>query len=220
MAFLNTIVEFEGPVIDVQPRYWAAHRAAADAGRFTGPDPDEFWRLVKTDAPPGKFIPAARPAQLAEYLRIREEKFHSSELMALDQPQNNAAVSLKVLKQMGGCHMITAGRNREGINAVLNRDELWLQFDKKVLLPVDRDRRVEAIKELVGSYRQTVAVVSSVPVAYAAGEAGCLTIGVTSGPAYPKQLRQVGVDVFFDSLDALTDALGTRHPDLERLGLV
>lgn len=220
MGFLNVIVELEGPVLDIRPRYWAAHRAAADAGRFTGPAPDEFWRLVKTGAQPGQFIPAARPAQVAEYQRLQEAGFHSNELINLDEPQPKAVVSLKVLKQMGACHLISSGRNREGINAVLNRHELWLYFDKKVLLPADSDRRVTAIRELVGENRQTLAIVSSVPVAFAASEAGCLMIGVTSGPAYPKQLRQVGVDVCFDSLDALTDALGTHHPDLQRLGLI
>jgi hypothetical protein len=32
-------------------------------------------------------------------------------------------------------------------------------------------------------------------------------------------LRQVGVDVFYADLDALTDAITKRDPDLERIGI-
>jgi len=55
--------------------------------------------------------------------------------------------------------------------------------------------------------------------AYAAGEAGCRTVGLKNGPAVPKLLRQVGVDVLFESLDELTDALSSHHPDLQRIGV-
>ena len=48
MAFLNTIIEFEGPIVNVEPRYWAAHQAAVAAVGFQGPLREEFWRLWRT----------------------------------------------------------------------------------------------------------------------------------------------------------------------------
>ena len=72
---------------------------------------------------------------------------------------------------------------------------------------------------MVGSHGLTLAVVGTVPMAYAAGEAGCRVVGMKNGPAVPKLLRQVGVDVFFESLDELTDALISHHPDLQRIGV-
>jgi hypothetical protein len=77
---------------------------------------------------------------------------------------------------------------------------------------------MDAIKELMGA-RRTLAIVGTVPMAYAAGEAGCLTVGVRNGPTFPKLLQQVGVDVFYDDLDQLVDAITQRDEPLQRIGL-
>jgi len=219
MAFLNTIIEFEGPVVDVEPRYWAAHQAAIQAIGFQGPPQAEFWRLWRTAATDGQFVRFGRPQKIAEYTRVRAEKIESTELMALDQAGLKVAENLRLLKQMGSSHLVSLSRNRDGLNATLDRLDLWMHFDSKQCLPEDRDRRVEALRKLAGGHRVTLAVVGSVPMAYAAGEAGCRTVGLKNGPAVPKLLRQVGVDVLFESLDELTDALSSHHPDLQRIGV-
>ena len=77
-----------------------------------------------------------------------------------------------------------------------------------------------ALRDLAGSHRRTLAIAGTVPFAYAAGRAGCAVVGLKTGPAVPRLLRQVGVDLFFDSLDELTDALGARRLDLHRIGLL
>jgi phosphoglycolate phosphatase-like HAD superfamily hydrolase len=219
MAFLNTIVEFEGPVVDVEARYWAAHQAAIRAVGFQGPPQAEFWRLWRTGATDGQFVRFGRAQKIADYARIRAETIDSSDLMALDQAGPKVAENLRLLKQMGSCHLVSLSRNRDGLNATLDRLDLWIHFENKQCLPEDRDRRVEALRRLAGGHRVTLAVVGTVPMAYAAGEAGCRTVGLKSGPAVPKLLRQVGVDVFFESLDELTDALSSHHPDLQRIGV-
>ncbi len=220
MAFLNTIIEWEGPIIDVRPRYWAAHGAAVKAAGFQGPSPDEFWRLYRTGAPDGRMVPQGRPHHVATYTRVRDERINSTELMALDELQPRVVENLKVLKAMGTCHMVSLCQNREGINATLNRLDVWLYFEQKRALPQDSDRRVAAIRELMGGAGQTLAVAGTVPFAFAANEAGCRVVGITAGPTFPKFLRQVGVDVFYDSLDQLTDALARRAPELQRIGIV
>jgi len=219
MSFINTIVEYEGVVVEVRPRYWAAHKAALAALGLAGPHEEEFWRLWRTGAAHGTFI-HGRPHLVAEYLRVRDQHMDNTDLMALDQPQPGAGVNLRLLKQMGSCHLVTLCRNRDGINATLDRLDLWMHFDSKQVLPDDRDRRIEALRQLVGGHHSTLAIAGTVPFAYVAGEAGCRVVGMKNGPAVPKRLRQVGVDVFFDSLDELTDALAKRHPDLQRIGLV
>ena len=55
--------------------------------------------------------------------------------------------------------------------------------------------------------------------AYAAGEAGCLVVGVRCGQAFPRALQQVGVDLVYDHLGELTEALSRRDPQLQRIGL-
>lgn len=219
MGFLNTIVEYEGPVIDVQPRYWAAHKAAIGAVGFDGPPQSEFWRLWRTGADDGKLVRYGKPPRVAEYARLRNERIDGTELMSLDEGQPGAALSFRLLKQMGSCHLASLCRNRDGINATLDRLDLWIHFNQRQSLPEDRDRRVAALQELVGGHRCTLAIVGTVPFAYAAGLAGCCLVALKKGPAVPKLLRQVGVDVFFDSLDELTDAVTRRHPDLQRIGL-
>jgi len=219
LSFLNTIVEFEGPVVDVRPRYWSAHKSAVTAINFEGPPPDEFWRLVRTGATDGMMVRYGKSHHIAEYTRLRDEARDGTELMKLDEAQPKAADNLRVLKGMGVCHLVTHCQNREGINATLNRLDLWMYFDQKRVLPADRDRRVQALREVIGGHRVTLAVVGTVPMAYAAGEAGCRVVGVRTGLAVPKLLQQVGVDVFYDSLDDLTDALASRDPDLQRIGI-
>lgn len=219
MAFLNIIIEYEGPVVDVEPRYWAAHQAAIQAVGFHGPPRSEFWRLWRTGATDSQFVRFGRPEKVADYARIRAETIDSTDLMALDQSGPKVAENLRLLKQMGSCQLVSLSRNREGLNAALDRLDLWMHFESKQCLPEDRDRRVEALHKLAGGMRVTLAVVGTVPMAYAAGEAGCRTVGLKNGPAAPRLLRQVGVDVFFESLDELTDALTTRHPDLQRIGI-
>lgn len=220
MSFLNTIVEWEGPVIDVRPRYWAAHRAAVQAVRFQGPTEDEFWRLYRTGSPDGMLVPGAKPAQVMEYRRLRDEQINSTELMALDELQPAVVTNLKVLKNMGAVHLVSLCQNREGINATLNRLDVWLYFEQKRPLPQDSDRRVTAIRELMGGTQRALAVAGTVPFAFAANEAGCRVVGIKSGPTFPKFLRQVGVDVFYNDLDELTDALARRDPELQRIGIV
>ncbi|GMV96496.1 MAG: hypothetical protein AMXMBFR83_08620 [Phycisphaerae bacterium] len=219
MSFLNTIVEWEGPVIDVRPRHEAAHRAALSAVNHRGPVGDEFWRLVRIGAPDGLRVPHARAAALADYARVRDERLDSTELMALDELQPRAVESLKVLKNLGACHLVSLCRNREGINATLNRLDVWMYFEQKRPLPAESDARVEAIKGLMAASARNLAVAGSVPFAFAAGEAGCRVVGVRSGTAFPRQFRQVGVDVFYESLDELTDALARHDPELQRIGL-
>jgi len=219
MAFLNIIIEYEGPVVDVEPRYWAAHQAAIQAVGFHGPPRSEFWRLWRTGATDSQFVRFGRPEKVADYARIRAETIDSTDLMALDQSGPKVAENLRLLKQTGSCQLVSLSRNREGLNAALDRLDLWMHFESKQCLPEDRDRRVEALHKLAGGMRVTLAVVGTVPMAYAAGEAGCRTVGLKNGPAVPRLLRQVGVDVFFESLDELTDALTTRHPDLQRIGI-
>lgn len=220
MPFLNTIVEYEGVVIDVRARHWAAHRAGLEAVGLAGPAEDEFWRLVRLGSPDSAFLKPARPHHVAEYVRVRDGLIHSTGLMALDTAQPGASENLRVLKQLGACHLATLCDNRAGINATLDRLDLWIHFDRKTALPRDSDRRVEAIREMMGEHVCTLAVAGSVPFAYAAGQAGARVVGMKTGTAFPKHLRQVGVDACFDSLDALTDALTRRDPELTRIGLI
>lgn len=219
MGFLTTIVEYDGVLVNLRPRYWAAHQAAIAAVGFRGPTPDEVWRLVRTGASDGQFVPYAKTPKVLEYAAIRNERLTSPELIALDEGWPDLAINLKVLKDMGACHVASLCPNRDALNAALNRLDVWMYFDKKQMLPTDSDRRVQTLTEMAGGTR-TMAVAGTIPFAYAANEAGCRVVGMKTGLAFPKQFRQVGVDVCFDSLDDLTDALARHDPELQRIGVV
>lgn len=219
MAFLNTVVEYEGVLVDVRPRYWAAHQQGLAAVGLNGPDPEEFWRLIRTGASDGLLVPMARTTQMLEYAKVRDQARNDAELFNLDEAHENLEPSLRVLKAMGACHLASLSPNRDALNAALNRLNLWMYFDRKAVLPVDRERRVKAIAEMAGGGR-SLAVAGSVPFAYSANEAGCRVVGLTTGVAFPKQMRQVGVDLFYESLDELTDALSRHDPQLQRIGVI
>ena len=219
MAAFNILMEFEGPVVDLRPRYWAAHQQVLEGLGFSGPPEEEFWRLVRTGAADGAFVRFGKERHGVEYGEKRAALLDDSSLMALDELQPGAEQSLPALKKMGSQHLVTLCRNRDGINASLDRLNIWMHFDKKQVLPADRDRRVDALKELRGEYTNTLAIVGTVPMAHVAGEAGCRVIGIANGPTFPNRLRQAGVDAVYDDLDALTDALSTRDNQLQRLGL-
>lgn len=219
MGFLTTIVEYEGALANVRPRYWAAHQAALKAVNFRGPGEDEFWRLVRTQASDGLMVPHAKTPVVFEYTRVRNEQLAGSELIALDEAWPDAVLNLPVLKNLGVCHLVSLCPNREALNAALDRMAVWMYFEKKQVLPTDSDRRVEALHEMAGGVR-TLAVAGTIPFAYAANEAGCRVVGMRTGLAFPKQFQQVGVDVCFDSLDELTDALARHDPALQRIGVV
>lgn len=205
--------------MDIRARTWAAHREAMTAVGFEGPAADEFWRLTRTGAPLAQIVRFGKDRHVQEYTRIRNERMEAADLMALDELQPGAALNLPVLKKLGNAHLVTLSRNRDAINATLDRLNVWMHFDRKQVLPVDQDRRVQTLRELAGEYAVTLAIVGTVPMAYAAGEAGCRLIGLSNGPVVPKLLRQVGVDLVYPDLDALTDALSKRDPDLERIGV-
>ena len=101
MAFLNTIIEFEGPVVEVRARWWAAHQEAIAATGFQGPSAEEFWRLVRTGATDAAIIRFGKHRHAEDYARIRDERRDSLDLMALDELQPDAAVNLRVLQQLG-----------------------------------------------------------------------------------------------------------------------
>jgi phosphoglycolate phosphatase-like HAD superfamily hydrolase len=219
LGFLTTIVEYEGALVNVRPRYWAAHSQAVAAVGFRGPTEEEFWRLLRAGASDGQMVPYAKTPKVLEYITLRSEALNSSELIALDESWPNAGLNLKVIKDMGTCHLVSLCPNRDALNAALNRLDLWMYFDKKQMLPADSDRRVGALQEMTAGTR-TLAIAGTIPFAYAANEAGCRVVGMKTGLAFPKQFRQVGVDVCFDSLDELTDALARHDPELQRLGVI
>jgi phosphoglycolate phosphatase-like HAD superfamily hydrolase len=219
MSHLNTIIELEGPVVDVRPRFWAAHQAAIAPLKLQGPPEEEFWRLVRLKSDDSAMVPRGKAQHIADYKRVRDERLDSAELMALDELQPGAQAELRVLKAMGTSHLVTLSQNRDGVNATLNRLDVWLCFDQRRSLPADRNRRVAALRELAGGLR-TLAVVGSVPMAYAAGEAGCRVVGVRCGQAFPRSLQQVGVDLVYDNLGELTEALSRHDPQLQRIGVL
>lgn len=217
--FLNTLIEYDGIVIDNRKRAWAAHKAAIEEVGFAGPKPDEFWRLYRLNAPDSQRVPLGKTPVVLQYARLRDERAVASDLIALDEPQPHLETSLKLLKQLGACHLVTLCRNRDAINATLDRLNVWMYFDKKQVLPEDLDRRVAAIREIAGEHRSTLMIAGTTSMARAADEAGCRVVGLKNGPTFPKLLRQVGVDVFYDDLDQLTDAITQRDEELQRIGL-
>ncbi len=112
MPFLNTIIEYDGIIVNNRKRAWAAHKAAIDQVGFAGPGPDDFWRLYRLNAPDSQRVPLGKTPVVLQYARLRDERSEATDLIALDEPQPHLETSLKLLKQLGACHLVTLCRNR------------------------------------------------------------------------------------------------------------
>ncbi|NLX12423.1 MAG: hypothetical protein GXY44_02050 [Phycisphaerales bacterium] len=220
MSYFNTIIEWEGVVVDVRARYWMAHKTAVAKVGYDGPTEDEFWRLLKTGAADGQMVRFGREGKVTDYACMRDEYLRSNELMVKDELLPTVWENLLVLKRLGGCHLVTLCPNIEGVNAALNRLDVWMNFDQKRALPADRERRKQILKDMAGGQRRTLVVAGTVPLAYAAADAGLAVVGMKTGLAFPQRMRQVGVDLFFETLDELTEAMTRHDPQLERLGVL
>ena len=64
---MKIILEFDGPVFDPAPVYYAAHQAASGDVGWSRLDQATFWRLLRTKGRQADFLPGAKPVKIAEY---------------------------------------------------------------------------------------------------------------------------------------------------------
>lgn len=216
---LATIIEVDGPLLDVAPVQYAAHQAAARTVGWSSLDQGTFWRLMRTKGREAIFLPGARPAKLTEYQTRFTEALETDSVW--DPCKCHAGIEA-VSKNLGGCcktFYVTLGSNSGARLAVLRRGRF--AGDPLEVLPLSSDprRRPAELKLLIAGCSHSIVVASSDSLIRAAGSAELLSAGISSGPCTPARLQQAGADVVYDSIAAFAAALAERSPDLIRAGL-
>ncbi len=219
---MRIIIELEGPVLNVEPAYWAAYSGAAASVGLARTDRKRFWRAIRRGAGNTEMFTGARPRQLAQYERKLAELLESEECLRQCEAQEGVATALGRLGRHGECVLVTTGRNRDVRQKWLDEEGLSAYFVEMHGLSADPMRRPAQLRQLSSDGGRAMVAAGTAPLARAASEAGLVAIGITAGPANARHLRQAGVDDVCADLDEVAERLDTgglvaRHgPGLKR----
>lgn len=215
---MQFLIELDGPILDVAPRYYRAHQHVQGNLGLPRRETREFWRLIRKGAEIPEIVRPTRPGQLDDYVRQFEQALVNREFLELDVPQPGVREHLARLADLGVCSLIAVRADRQAAQELLDRHELWRSFRSQHLLSQDRSVRLSQMAELIERENQTMAVVSCETMARAARSAGAMVAGISSGPCTPRRLRQAGVDLVVSDLGGLLDAVRSPTAELLRAG--
>ncbi len=211
-------LELDGPILDVAPRWYAAHRRAQDELGLPRRDAREFWRLTRKGADLAEIVRPTRSGQLADYLRAFGAALTSEDLTARDAPQPDVKIALVSLREVAPCALVTTRGDRATTQALLDRYELWRPFNKTMMLSSDRSVRSSQIAGLLDEEDPVLAATSDEPLTKAFDSAGAVVVGIANGPCTPRRLRQAGAGVVFGDLAEFAEALRRQDEELIKAG--
>lgn len=217
---MHIIIELDGPVLDLEPGWYAAyHQVCGDMG-LPRMDQAAYWRLVRRGAPDSEILRGAKPAQWREFRAAFDEAVTEDAIIKRYEPQENVDDSLSRLSRSATTTLVTHGQNREARKAMLDTSGLSDRFGRTLGLPADRARWKEALGSMADGDPRVVIVAASEILARTAQAGGFLVVGVANGACAARRLRSAGADPVFDDLDALADDLEKGSPMLISAGLL
>ncbi len=217
---MKILIEMDGPLVNVEPRYYAVHRQVMESLGLPKLDRAMFWRLVRRVAPTSELVLGGREKHFQAYKQAMIERLEADEVLELDEAQPEADGAMRALRSLGEPVLVTMRLNRPGGQAVLNRLGLSEFFLRLCGLSQSQQRRTDQLTELAGENRRVVVVAASEPVILAAREADLPVVGISNGPRTPQQLRRAGTDVVFTDLDAFAVALAGGSDEIRRAGVL
>ncbi len=215
---MQFLIELDGPVVDIRPRYYRAHRLVQGELGLASRDADEFWRLVRKGAGAAEIVRPHRSGQLAAYAQRFEAALLSDSLLELDVPQKDVVIHVSGLREVAPCSLVSVRPDRQATQRLLDRHELWRHFRILRLLSQDRSVRMSQLTDWVRQSDQTVAAVASETMVLSAREAGAVVVGVANGASTPRRLRQAGADMVVADLGELVEAVQQSSDELIRAG--
>jgi phosphoglycolate phosphatase-like HAD superfamily hydrolase len=215
---MELIVELDGPIVDVRPRYYEAHRRVQGELGLASRNADEFWRLVRKGAPPVEVVRPHRFGQVDEYVRLFAARVTMEDLLALDRPQPDASAAMVGLSDIAICKLVVLRGDRNAAQRLLDQYELWRFFRTLRLLSQDRARRIAQLSELTERGAQAIVAAGTDALARSAREAGFLVVGVGNGCCTPMRLRQAGADALVKDLSELLEIIRRPTDEILRAG--
>jgi phosphoglycolate phosphatase-like HAD superfamily hydrolase len=204
---MRFLIDFDGPVFDVAPAYFAAHQAAAAAVGWSRLDQATFWRLTRTQGRDANVLPGAKPVKMTEYQVRFDAWIESDEAIASRQPRPEIDKALAALAACGLCSLVTLGSNLDARRSAIERHRLRRFFPRSERLDADPRRRPADLRKLGEGDPHTVVVAASDSLLRAAGEADLLTVGLACGACSVDRLHRAGADVVHKTLREFADSL-------------
>lgn len=217
---MRFIIEFDGPVFDPAPVYYAAHQAAVAEVGWSRLDQATFWRLLRTKGRQADLLPGAKPVKIADYEKRFNAHLESDALVASYQPQPDTRDALLQLAHAGTCCLITMGSNVAGRRTVLEKHGLAGILEQFDGLEADPRLRPAELRRLGEADPRTLVVAASDALIRSAGEAGVLGVGIAVGPCSVARLHQAGAGVVYKALHELSASIRDGAADLVQAGLL
>jgi phosphoglycolate phosphatase-like HAD superfamily hydrolase len=215
---MQFIIELDGPIVDVQPRYYEAHRRVQAELGLASRTPNEFWRLVREGVPPVEIVRPHRSGQVDDYMRLFAQRVTMEELYSLDRPQPDAPAAMAGLSAMAPCKLVVLRGDRNAAQRLLDQHELWRFFRTLRMLSPDLARRIAQLGDLSEGRGQTVVAAGADVLARSAREAGFIVVGLGNGCCTPMRLRQAGADVLVKDLSELLESIRKPTDEMLRAG--
>ena len=217
---MNLIIEMDGPVLDVAPGWYSAHREVAAAVGWSALDQATFWRLTRKQGREATLLRGARPAKLKEYYTRFDERLEADEVLSNHEPHDTIDRVLASLSTKGSVCLVTLGSNVQARRAVLERYDLLRFADRIERLDDDPRKRPGELRALAAGDKRSLVAAASDSLVRAAGEAGIVTVGIPRGPCSADRLYRAGADVVYQDLEGLRAAIVEGSEDLTRAGLL
>ena len=217
---VKTIIELDGPIVDVEPGTWEAYSTAALETGLARTDRNAFWRAVRSGAPFGRSLRGAKPAKVAQCETRFGELLESDSCLETCRAQPEAHDALSRLTKHTRLALVTLGRNRAARQKLLNADDLSCFFPEMCGLSTRRQSRRDRLRALAEDDSRVVCAASTPALIASATEAGLLVVGISNGIFTSRRLTQAGAAVVFSDLLELTDEYEGGATELVAHGLL
>ncbi len=217
---MKLIIECEGPVVDVQPVYWAAYGEAIEKAGLARTDPADFWRHIRLGSPLGRVVRGVVGP------RVRDIETHFNAAVVAEAAWREAVAredllsTLRRLQSQAECILLATSPQRECIQKTLNGAGLSDCFTTMHKLFSEPSRRADQFRAIVDGDPRVAVAAASEAVVRAAADSGVVVAGITNGSCIARRLTSAGAEVCFGDLEELADEFESGAVELRRCGLL
>jgi len=129
------VIELEGVLFSLENAYWDAYGRVAGEIGLARADTTSFWQVIRTGQPIGQVLRGAKPGQVQTFQARFAEVLEDDECVGQFAIQERAQSAVEAFRRFGRCALVTAGRNREARQRLLDQHDE--RFAMEVVLQRD-----------------------------------------------------------------------------------
>lgn len=208
------LLDLDGPILDVQDRYFAAHCDAIK--RLSGVrqlSREQYWKCKRTRCSARVILgPDPSEEQLQDYLAAWTARIEDDRLLDLDRLQPDALLALERLRVIPRLVLVTMRSNASGVKRTLARLGLVRRVDHIEIVAHTKGTKVDAFARLgtAHSPASTVVVGDTEVDIEAAHALKFRVVATTNGIRDREELERLSPWWIVDSLEAAARLLLTR----------